>query len=138
MRIEEIMNPRVSSIEQDRPVVEALRLRGEKEARMIAVTRSGKCVGVISLRAIEKELLPIFRRGVDSELLAAFSNRKVSELMDREAPLLNVDTEIVVAIDYFLRSELDALPVIDAASKSVCGAVSAREILQAARTLFDD
>lgn len=145
MNVSSILNPKPLTVRENDALSEVVRIALERHIRSLPVLDAVDCyVGMVSLHRILELLLPrsatvdhgladlAFVHDSLADLrakLAAFGQARVADYMDRDATVIEPETEVVEATLLMFRAR-ENLPVVDRASRKLVGLVSPWEILE--------
>ncbi len=119
MKVEDLMNRKVISINDRLSIEEALQKMHEHGIRRLPVTVDGKLVGMIVEHDIEKAMR---RPGV-------IPQTPVDWIMTKKVITANADEEITMAVKKLIKNKISGLPVVE--GDKLIGIISETDILKA-------
>jgi acetoin utilization protein AcuB len=130
MRIEEIMNKSVVTVEMDDSLKRVKEIFDNLRFHHLLVVETGELVGVISDRDLLKALSPNIGTAAETFRDSATLKKKVHQVMTRKLVTLEPKAGIDDAIEIFNKYNISCIPVVDEEHKPV-GIISWRDILRA-------
>ena len=138
MKVEEIMTPAPLTVDLRGTVAEVVDKFLEFDISAVIVVNGSEYLGIIT----DKELRPFsFPSSGEADTLKGYRkhlNAKVSDVVRSDVPVLSPDMELTRALDLMVESGATVLPVVEDSSMVLCGAVTQMDLVQAARSVFDD
>ncbi|MGI5880340.1 MAG: CBS domain-containing protein [Syntrophomonadaceae bacterium] len=119
MKVEDLMNRKVISINDRLSIEEALQKMHEHGIRRLPVTVDGKLVGMIVEHDIEKAMR---RPGV-------IPQTPVDWIMTKKVITANADEEITMAVKKLIKNKISGIPVVE--GDKLIGIISETDILKA-------
>jgi len=119
LKVEDLMNRKVISINDRLSIEEALQKMHEHGIRRLPVTVDGKLVGMIVEHDIEKAMR---RPGV-------IPQTPVDWIMTKKVITANADEEITMAVKKLIKNKISGIPVVE--GDKLIGIISETDILKA-------
>lgn len=141
--IEEIYHKKPKTIEEDKTVVESLRVLVHNDYNgLIVVDDKAKVKGVLSLQDVAAATVPeqfrknifmanaMYTPGFFGEMVREIADKKVKEIMREDFVSVKLSTNIMAVTADFLNNDLYIVPVLDD-EKKLIGVVTRTEIKHA-------
>ncbi|MCB1740347.1 MAG: CBS domain-containing protein [Gammaproteobacteria bacterium] len=132
MRVADIMQTGVVSVELDDRLGHVQRLFQQRGFHHLLVVEEGRLFGILSDRDLLGVLTPTLGTVAESARDRAVLNRRVHQIMTRQPHAVTPQCSVMAAVDLMLEHGFSCIPVVDTDQKPV-GVVTWRDLLRAYR-----
>ncbi len=129
MKVEDIMNTDVVTIDMDARLKTVQEIFNKRKFHHILVTEDNELVGVVSDRDILKELSPFIDTSSERPQDRSTLDRRIHQIMTRKPITAEKETTIEEAADIFIKENISCLPILSS-QEEIIGIITRKDILK--------
>ena len=129
MKVEDIMNADVVTIDMDARLRTVQELFSERKFHHILVMEDNELVGVVSDRDILKKLSPFIDTSSERPQDRSTLDKRMHQIMTRKPITTEKETTIEEAADIFMKENISCLPILSS-QKEIIGIITRKDILK--------
>jgi acetoin utilization protein AcuB len=128
MKLSEIMQTRVVTVDMDSSLWEVKMIFDNTKFHHLLVTENKRLIGIVSDRDYLKAASPNLGTAAETQKDTATLNKRAHLIMTRKLHTLTKDNTITDAVALFNNQNISCIPIVDA-DKKVEGIISWRDIM---------
>jgi acetoin utilization protein AcuB len=136
MKVEEIMNRDVVTVDMDAKIKTVREIFEEKKFHHILVVEDDELVGVVSDRDILKQVSPFLATAAERTQDRSTLDKRIHQIMTRKPITTGKETTIEQAAEIFVKKNISCLPILSD-DRKIVGILTLKDILKSLITTKD-